>query len=231
MKKINNKEYDECSVVMLATDNPSLIAKGEVDNLLAYNKFNPFNSKYWENQHFYILSDYHPEIGDWCYGMDGIFQYKGEVNIPDIELPKKIIATTDRDLDEQVMYYPDGTVIGGINSYKQIPQIPQQFIEHYIEQYNNGNVIDKVLVEYIERQYPDDGQIRHLVLFLDPKINPDNTINILIQKNSWTNKERVQFAIDFAEHCLKQAGIDNIWCVGEMLEFEEKWNNENNDND
>lgn len=92
-------------------------------------------------------------------------------------------------------------------------------------------MIDKVLVEYIERQYPDDGQIRHLVLFLDPKINPDNIINILIQKNNRTNKERLQFAIDFAEHCLKKAGIDNIWCVGEMLEFEGKRNNENNDND
>jgi hypothetical protein len=30
--------------------------------------------------------------------MDGIFQYKGKVNLPDVELPKKIILTTDQDL-------------------------------------------------------------------------------------------------------------------------------------
>ena len=33
------------NIHILPTDKPSLIAKGEVDNLLAYNKFNPFNSK------------------------------------------------------------------------------------------------------------------------------------------------------------------------------------------
>jgi len=39
-----------------------------------------------------LVSDEEIEIDDWCYGMDGIFQYKGKVNIPDIYLPNKIIA-------------------------------------------------------------------------------------------------------------------------------------------
>jgi hypothetical protein len=30
--------------------------------------------------------------------MDGIFQYKGKVNLPDVELPKKIVLTTDPNL-------------------------------------------------------------------------------------------------------------------------------------
>jgi hypothetical protein len=50
------------------------------------------------NQHIYITSDEEIKEGYWCLGMDGIFQYKGKVNLPDVELPKKIILTTDQDL-------------------------------------------------------------------------------------------------------------------------------------
>jgi hypothetical protein len=51
-------------------------------------------------QHIYITSDEEIKEGDWCLGMDGIFQYKGKVNLPDVELPKKIILTTDPTLIE-----------------------------------------------------------------------------------------------------------------------------------
>lgn len=50
------------------------------------------------NQHLYITNDEEIKEGDWCHGMDGIFQYKGKVNLPDVELPKKIVLTTDQDL-------------------------------------------------------------------------------------------------------------------------------------
>jgi hypothetical protein len=51
-----------------------------------------------ENVNILITNEEKIKEGDWCLGMDGIFQYKGKVNIPDIELPKKIILTTDQNL-------------------------------------------------------------------------------------------------------------------------------------
>ncbi len=57
-----------------------------------------FDKEYFQPQSIYITSDEEIKEGDWCLGMDGIFQYKGKVNLPDVELPKKIILTTDQDL-------------------------------------------------------------------------------------------------------------------------------------
>jgi hypothetical protein len=50
------------------------------------------------NQNIYITNDEEIKEEDWVFGMDGIFQYKGKVNLPDVELPKKIILTTDETL-------------------------------------------------------------------------------------------------------------------------------------
>jgi hypothetical protein len=57
-----------------------------------------FDKEYFQPQSIYITSDEDIKEEDWCLGMDGIFQYKGKVNLPDVELPKKIILTTDQDL-------------------------------------------------------------------------------------------------------------------------------------
>jgi hypothetical protein len=56
------------------------------------------NVDYAQNQHIYITNDEEIKEEDWVFGMDGIFQYKGKVNLPDVELPKKIILTTDLEL-------------------------------------------------------------------------------------------------------------------------------------
>ena len=99
---------------------------------------------------------------------------------------KKIIATTDESL-----YYKDtsknpkqymGSYIS-MSLGENLPQPSKQFIEKYIEEYNKGNVITDVLVEYelvSNEEYflntinPDDD-----VPYFDErlKINPkDNTI-------------------------------------------------------
>ena len=82
---------------LIPTDKPSLIAKGKVDNLLAYNKFNPFNSKHWNNQNIYITSDEEIKEGDWFYLDDAIIVAKYIDVKPDKEA-QKIILTTDQDL-------------------------------------------------------------------------------------------------------------------------------------
>ena len=83
---------------LIPTDKPSLIAKGEVDNLLAYNKFNPFNSKHWSNQNIYITSDEEIKEGDYMYDIDGDVGKAIGSDMKEFEGNKKIILTTDGDL-------------------------------------------------------------------------------------------------------------------------------------
>ena len=107
---------------------------------------------------------------------------------------KKIIAITDTSLG--------------------LPQLPQQFIEKYIEEYNKGNVITKVMVEYV--QVPNSVFIQVLEApYIQLKINSDNTINIKPIKNSWNREEHIAnikaFAKEFVANtdtAYKQADID-----------------------
>ena len=111
--------------------------------------------RYFEAQHLYIISDDEIKDGDYfladnrlnttsnkglpnwvlckCTKVKNSWVYCNE--IPDEghngDWCKKIIATTDESLN--------------------LPQPSQQFIQKYIEEYNKGNIITDVLVEYDTR--------------------------------------------------------------------------------
>ena len=148
------------------------------------------------NQHLYIISDDEIKEGDWfindlnqikkCTSRDteGYIDFEGGFNTKPSSC-KKIIATTDTTLKITISPYlfPEG---GACQSRDfLLPQPSQQFIEKYIEEYNKGNIITDVLVEYeliSNEEYfgntvnPDDD-----VPYFDErlKINPkDNSINI-----------------------------------------------------
>lgn len=167
-------------VVMLSTNEKASLKLGQ-NRLLVNNTFG--YDSHFTNQHLYILSDEEIEEEDWCYGMDGIFQYKGKINLPDIELPKKIIATTDRSLG--LVVDQNGCPMQAYSEF--LPQLSQSFIDKFVEEYNKGNVITEVMVEYekILVGWEPDYSFEHLDIegsknvYMDLlKINPDNTINI-----------------------------------------------------
>ena len=87
---------------------------------------------------------------------------------------KKVIATTNKTLSQ--------------TSRTEIPQPSQQFIEEFIEEYNRGNIITDVLVEYEEgKSYSgNEGLIIKEWLKINPK---DNTITIKKVKDSYTKEE------------------------------------------
>ena len=157
------------------------------------------------NNFIYILSDDEIKEGDWFIG-DNIsikqctlnnggninFKsgwYSGSTNC------KKIIATTDTSL-----YQATGKaykmVDGFKPTYKNLPQPSQQFIKKFVEEYNRGNIITDVLVEYeliSNEEYflntinPDEN-----VPYFDEnlKINSkDDTITIKKAKDSYTREE------------------------------------------
>jgi hypothetical protein len=193
--------FKKCQVVMLPTNEKAkekdiiLLKEGNTPstktNELAICEFPSANNLgvVWQTQHIYILSDEVIKEGDWYYWSVTNTIQKAVKDSLD-RLPKtsdgskKIIATTDKSLkiptENPALHHI------GINE-KLLPQPSQSFIEKFVEEYNKGNIITDVLVEYeamnttiVNRTYND----------FEPKINTkDNTITIRKVKDSWSREE------------------------------------------
>ena len=129
-------------------------------------------------KHLYILSDDEIKEGDWCvYPGGAIKQYSGGYSI---KPQGKIIATTNPELHNP--YKTFGNTIC-------LPNLPQDFIERYIKEWNKGNVIDYVLLEYEEEWYDNNRYLKvniggEYTLKSDSgfieklKLHPNNTVII-----------------------------------------------------
>jgi hypothetical protein len=134
---------------------------------------------YWQPRELYILSDDEIEKGDWCIMLDSfgnIFSNPQQYTDPKTQHLnkglKKIIATTDSSLK-----YTDYR-ISPVPNFCDYLQIPQSFIQYYIDQFNSGNTITDVMVEYEGIEWLD----RPLEYFI--KVYNDNTISIKTIKDS-----------------------------------------------
>lgn len=195
----------ECRVVMLFTRESNIWSYKE--RRLYYNQANPNDideSKYYK---LYIISDDEIKLNDWYLNLDlrstewGVIQATTE-RLAEIsnDAPscKKIIASTDISLglvkDQNDCPMPAYS--------KLLPQIPQDFIEKYIDSYNAGSPIEKVLIEYdclasdkfvefdlsehSSKDLTDSYCIENRI-----KVNPNNTISIISSpvKNTFTREE------------------------------------------
>lgn len=126
-------------------------------------------------QHLYVLSDDEISGGDWFYNLltKTIEQATDWIYVSNC---KKIIATTDTTITND--YSTSGVLF--------VPQIHQAFIELYAEQYDKGNIITEVDVEY-EVKASTDSLVPEI--WNELKINLDNTINISLIKDSWNRDE------------------------------------------
>ena len=119
-----------------------------------------------------------------------IINHKGKYYLKTETGYREVLATTDESLEPRNLY-------GNSGLFKtKLPQPSQQFIEKFIEEYNRGNVITDVLIEYeliSNEEYfgntvnPDDD-----VPYFDErlKINyNDNTITVKKVKDSYSREE------------------------------------------
>ena len=143
------------------------------------------NDEYKEYQHLYIISDDEIKEGDY-YIIDDIPELLKNNGLKFIDdYCKKVIATTDTSL-----YTHQKETVSLPERVFYLPQPSQQFIEKYIEEYNKGNMITDVLVEY-ELKITHDGRINNNTkMWEELKINPkDNTITIKKIKDNYSREE------------------------------------------
>lgn len=178
------------------------------------------DSVWYKTQHLYITSDEEIKKGDWFLtdnrnndienrGLPkwelkqctSIFnKWIGANNTEDEgynpEWSRKILATTDKlinPLDRKLQkdWY--------------LPQISQPFIPHYISEYNKGNKIEKVEVEYqnIRRNSSKSNPLNEVKIIECLLVNLDNTINIKsIEEKLWNREEIKQLFRNFRSDVL-----------------------------
>lgn len=195
------KQYIEHDLVMLPTKEKSNIHSYMYDlsllNTLKETYQMNGNSQISYAKHLYITSNDEIKEGDWVFDPIGnrVAQIR-EVSKKGYNFgAKKIIATTDSSLWEHddTVPYP--------KTRPALPQISQEFIEYFVEEYNKGNIITKVLIEYkedveqtkvknskipfsVSKYHPDNS-------IYTPVINPDNTINIKSVEVKMYSREEV----------------------------------------
>ncbi len=192
MEKTINKDgkyYQESEIIMLATNEPSTIWKNGMFNLVI-GESAPTNNQI--NQHLYFTSDVKPQEGDWgmlyATGIRGkgeghfLFQHKGD-KLSKLNClcsgTKKVIATTDTSLTIQLT---DNILQEKGDYIKCLPRPENEFIESFIEAYNEGKVITKVLIEVDFIRDSDTGNPNFggydIPDKYELKITEDNTIII-----------------------------------------------------
>jgi hypothetical protein len=191
-------------VIMLPTDTTNY----GYELVLETNCFNEKTLRYcndpWipnseKRQHMYILSADEIKEGDWVLCLDEIdhpsecvFQH---TNGSTCTACKKIIATTDSSLF---------LIIKNVGIREQdsmevsLPSISQSFIDKYVREYNKGNIITDVMIEYEDKGYqklmnPEEPlptkQHHYWIENIIPKVNSKNNtiiIRTLVKNKRYT---------------------------------------------
>ena len=204
------EQFKRAKVVMLPTN--------EKTNIINTNQGLLYNSNDYIgiNQHLYIISDDEIKEGDY-YIIDDIPELLKNNGLKFIDdYCKKVIATTDTSL-----YIHQKETISLPERVFYLPQPSKQFIEKYIEEYNKGNIITDVLVEYeniyidsfgttiVQHEKDSDSYLKQCTFVNSKlKINPkDNTITIKKVKEIYTKKEVYQILEKYTSFLWSEVGI------------------------
>ena len=100
----------------------------------------------------------------------------------------------------------DSNAVRDIDFDITIPKPSDSFISKYIEEYNKGNIITDLLVEYEEgKSYSgNEGLIIKEWLKINPK---DNTITIKKAKDSWNKEEVIRLLEKYISFIWSEVGI------------------------
>lgn len=206
--EIDGKYYREYKVVMLPTEKANIISCNS-KRLLVFDKSTVSIGGYTSDeiftpQHLYITSDDVIREGDW-YILEGkLLHFSGRNILGDNFKADVIVATTDKEL--HAIKFRDTKLEAPSKYLKGIAVIPQLFIDEYISEYNKGNIIEKVLVEYEDEfaQYESNFKMpKKLIL----KISKDNTISIKRMKDSCNKEEHYTDMQYYMEYCLSKGYV------------------------
>lgn len=200
-------------------------------------------------QHLYVVSDEQIKVGDWVYIHNGMLSFEhivkcNKLNINAINTLShgKIIATTNPKCEITPKFDENSVNIKWISTktITKLPQIPEDFIKTYVNEYNNGNIIKEVMVEIEQHQLfikPEDAYEFESRAFKQPfttnykdswrvKVNLDNTINISLVKEITHNRSEVLDILKkLAKHHAESSGAPSAYVMNSQ--YVKNWFNSN----
>lgn len=195
----------ERQVVMLPSKNESNILKVLTDKMAHRGRpkgkledhDSPWGkSEEFEPYHLYFLSDERPKLNDWFYAGEGskpeqAKDFNGNlINGYISEGCKKIIATTDESLEIYTGQFKEPANIEAdimYNGKTLLPRPSNSFISKYIKEYNRGNIITRVMLEYELIEWLNYGL----------KVDRNNEITISPVKSVYTREEVLKLLSDY----------------------------------
>jgi hypothetical protein len=200
--------WKQKEIVLLPTEGKSPIVKtiGKKEFLFNSDNFEKFASD--DYCHLYIIDDSEikeDELPCWCINKnrDTVYQVqtlKGSINW------NKIIASTD------TICIRDSGWDASKDDY--LPRIPQSFVEHFITEFNKGNVITNVMIEYESCKQPEscnNSLSKKCICPKGIKINPkDNTINIKPIKDTFSREEVETLLHSLYSFCTTDCSYDGV---------------------
>lgn len=189
---------------------------------------NKSNHKF-QAQHLYFLSDEEIKEGDWFLTDDRLNIYENN-GIPIWELHKCTSITNKwikADNDDSIGYNPNWSkkINASTDKSLNLPEPSPSFIQKFIEEWNKGNKITEVMVEYEKLySYEATDQFDEVGFCgIKPKIDKNNQITITKVKDSWSKEEVAKQISDFA----KEFSFKNNLEFKSSLDFTLKWISEN----
>lgn len=199
----------KCQILLLPIQkaNQELITSDRINLIYKNNEiFNPFKNQFFE---LYILSDDKFDDRDWvCYRNKEILKPRPDDS--DRNYVRKIIATTDKSLEickNIKSEYCNNSQIIGCN----IPQPSRLFVVKFIEEWNKGNKITKVMVEYEEETAEFVGQFNRDAKQIRLKVDKNNEITITKVKDNYSIEEII--------NDIEQAMIQGLT----LAQYRDKW--------
>ena len=164
------KTHKNCKIYLIDTKNVRFVEG--ILSLDRYQEMLPLTATEanWKLKHLYVTSDEKPKEGDWVFNEDLQMVFI-QVGVP-TGTCEKVIATTDPLLN--------------------LPIIPQSFVQLYVDNYQEGEIIKEVVVEYEECMAEGCNGTGEQLL-----TNSDNEISIKPLKQSWS-REEVQALVEEA---------------------------------
>lgn len=226
----------QAKVILLPTEKKSKILLGTNGKLFDTTLDSP-NIEYLKGtafQHLYICSDEKIKDGDWFYdkALNKISQAKAsddikwlnELNPDGKRVCFKIIATTDTSLK----WSNDNDIQAIDTHFASLPQPSPNWIkEVYIPEYNEGNKIENVLVEYEwtrNHGYAPNMKESQIEVL---RVDSNNEITIKGVKDSWSREEVEKLIYAFNKY-RKEVSVNGSLILGiNEPETIDKWISKN----
>jgi hypothetical protein len=206
--------FKRCKVVILPTNDKAegyLVLETSYNKLFKYQPRYIFTEDYLKSipatkNHLYITLTEEIKEGDWFIANQLPHKL---INIVNDNYPYEVINSITGHRKYHSKHWGNNTIISSTNSNLNLPQPSQSFIEKYISEYNKGNIITDVMVEYtIDYKNECDcykaditdgcsNPLHCLIIELLKVNSKDNTITIKKVKDSWNRDEVKQLFTSF----------------------------------